>query len=45
MPCCGAMISIAREGSAFAPKTGAFGMVFLVDETINAYIFRSVIFF
>jgi len=39
------MISIAREGSAFAPKTGAFGMVFLVDETINAYIFRNVIFF
>jgi len=39
------MISVAREGLAFAPKTGAFGMVFLVDETINAYIFRRVIFF
>lgn len=39
------MNSIAGEGSAFAPKTGAFGMVFLVGETINAYIFRKVIFF
>jgi hypothetical protein len=45
MPCCGAMISIAREGLAIAPKTGAFGMVFLVEEAINAYIFRRVIFF
>jgi hypothetical protein len=45
MPCCGAMILIAREGSAFAPKTGAFGMVFLVDEAVNAYIFRNVISF
>ena len=45
MPCCDAMISIARDGLAFAPKTGAFGMVFLVGETIDAYIFRKVIFF
>jgi len=39
------MISIARDGSAFAPKTGALGMVFLADWPISAYIFRNVIFF
>jgi hypothetical protein len=39
------MISIARDGPAFAPKTGASGMVFLADWSLSAYIFRNVIFF
>jgi hypothetical protein len=39
------MFSIANDGSAFAPKTGASGMVFLAERPFNAYIFRNVIFF
>jgi len=33
------------RGLAFALKTSAFGMVFLVETTVYAYIFRNVIFF
>ncbi len=44
MRCCDAGNSIAREGLAFALKTSAFGMVFLVETTVYAYIFRNVIF-
>jgi len=45
MRCCDAGNSIAREGLAFALKTSAFGMVFLVETAVYAYIFRNVIFF